>query len=313
MKLAVIIVAYNDSMCLERCIHSLSISSKKPDKIYIIDNSSTNDVQIFLSEKPEITYHRTNRNLGFCEANNLGLKFAFLSGATHALLLNHDTILDSDCLEVACARSSEEQKPSVLSGKIYFTHERDLLWYAGGDFKPWIGAGVNRGFGMRDDGRFDRDVNVDYVTGCFLMIDMRVYQAIGGLNEKLFMYLDDIEYCLRVKKNGFKILYEPKAVLWHDLGSGATFVQRPAYYLYFSLRNKPLVVNGGVYQSYLIMLTIIFGIAKAIQCMTHANVKNRKRKVVSIFYGVLDGVLFKEKYRKRFPEMFHESKNRDGI
>ncbi len=118
------------------------------------------------------------------------------------------------------------------------------------------------------------------------------------------MYLDDIEFCLRAQKMGFKIFYEPTAVLYHEIGSGAQLKQRPDYYLYFSIRNKPLVSAPGFYRVYLHFMAVAFGCAKIIQFAFYPRIKDRGRKILALIWGITDSFSMEEKFRKRFPRLF---------
>jgi GT2 family glycosyltransferase len=299
--MALIVVAYNDADLLETLFASVRAGTRSGDPIILVDNSTTDAVEKAFAARPGIRYRRTGENLGFCGANNLGMELAAEAGATHYLLLNHDTVLAPDCLE-RLARAAEGLGPGIVTGKIVLSRT-GRLWYGGGYFSPWIGAGKNRGFGDEDRGQYDRAVKVSYATGCCLLIHRDVVARVGRLNEDLFMYLDDIEFCLRAAKAGFPIWYEPAAVVRHDLGSGHDLRSRPDYYLYFSIRNKPRVA-GGPYRLYLYAVTMAVAKVKFLQFLLLPRLADRPAKLKAILWGLRDAFASGPRYRGRFPRLF---------
>lgn len=303
-RIGIVIVAYNDFPVLERCIESVSGGTFRDVEIIVVDNSTTEDVGRGLAGRPEIHYHRTGENLGFCAANNIGFRMSEAIGMEYTLLLNHDTVLDPRCLEAALKRADGLPDLGILTGKIYlFTGER-RLWYAGGYFSRLIGAGKNLGFNEVDAGRYDAFREVEYATGCFMLIPTKLFSIAGSLEERFFMYLDDIEFCLRIRKAGYRIYYEPGAVVRHDLGSGADLPKRPDYYLYFSIRNKPMVVRGEAYTLYLYFAMIVVAAVKLLQFSAHPGIPHRRAKLRAILWGVVDAFSAEPRYRRRFPRLF---------
>lgn len=304
----IVVVAYNDFALLDRCLASIRGSSYRKVEIIVVDNSTRDEVRVGLADQPDVRYHKTLENLGFCGANNIGIEKAKALGTEYTLLLNHDAILDRDCLERLVARAVSLPDAGILSGKIYHFAGEKMLWYAGGYFSRVIGAGKNLGFNERDRGQFDVFREVGYATGCLMLIPNRVFALVGALDERFFMYLDDIEFCLRVRKAGLKIYYEPKATVRHDLGSGAVLRQRPDYYLYFSIRNKPLVVRGEAYTAYLYLIMLAVAGVKLMQFLIYPGIPARGSKLKAILWGTLDAFSAVEKYQRRFPRLFSSGK-----
>jgi GT2 family glycosyltransferase len=300
----VVIVAYNDPGLLSRCIAALRAGSYRDVEIVVVDNSTMAEASDEIRSWPGIHYLKTPENLGFCGANNMGIRKAVELGSEFLLLLNHDAILDARCLETLVGRAGTLAAPAVLTGKIYLTAGDRMLWYAGGYFSRWIGAGKNHGFNEKDVGQYDSFKAVDYATGCCMLIPVPIYLAVGGLNERFFMYLDDIEYCLRVIAAGFRIYYEPAAIIHHDLGSGSELRKRPDYYLYFSIRNKPLVVRGRAYTAWLYAAMTAVAAVKFLQFMIVPGIAARPSKLKAIALGFVDGFSSRSRYKERFPRLF---------
>lgn len=302
--IAVLIVAYNDVAVLERCLASLAAQSLGGLRIFLVDNSTTDAVERAFSGRPGIAYRRNAENLGFCGANNVGIRMALEAGCRWVLFLNHDTELDPDCVSRLAAAAGAPGGPFLAAPKIRLLPERDRLWYGGGWFDRRIGAGKNRGFNAPDDGGYDAPGEVTYATGCCLLIPAEAFRRAGLLNERMFMYLDDIEFCLRTAREGYRIRYEPSAVVYHELGSGSELRKRPGYYLYFSIRNKPLVAPGGWYGAYLHSLALLFAAVKMVQFAIVPGIPARGEKLRALAWGAWDSLSGQERYRRRFPGLF---------
>jgi GT2 family glycosyltransferase len=305
----IVVVAYNDFDLLNRCLDSIRNSSYKQVEIIVVDNSTHGEVGQGLASQTDVHYHKTKENLGFCGANNIGIRESEALGTDHTLLLNHDAILDTHSLSILMDRSKTLPDLGILTGKIYLFSEEKLLWYAGGYFSRLIGAGKNLGFNEQDRGQYDVFCEVEYSTGCFMLIPNRVFAKVGRLEERFFMYLDDIEFCLRIRKAGLKVYYEPKATVKHDLGSGSELRKRPDYYLYFSIRNKPLVVRGEPYTLYLYFAMLAVAGIKFLQFLVYPGIASRSTKLRAILWGAVDAFSCQEKYLRRFPRLFSAPKH----
>ncbi len=308
-KLVVVIVAFESEAFLTRCLAALRKSTYRNFDVVVVDNSRHQG--LFHSLPPEIQkeirYDRPGRNLGFCEGNNFGAKIALELGATHLLLLNHDTEIASDCLEKMMACAEQDPRIGAVTCKILMFPDGSKTWYAGGKFSVWLGAGKNDGF-LRDDQAGDLETReVTYATGCCMLVPLDLFLRLGGLKNSMFMYLDDIEFCLRIRKTGFKIFYVPSTWLLHELGSGASLKQRPDYYLYFSIRNKPLVANTVAYRYYLHAVTALVAFVKLIQFSVVPGISQRAPKLKAIFFGWVDSFSSSPKYFARFPRLFKEN------
>ncbi|HKP95104.1 MAG TPA: glycosyltransferase family 2 protein [Fibrobacteria bacterium] len=301
--IGIVIVAYNDFPLLERCIASILESSYRSVEIIVVDNSTLEDVRTGLAAYPAVHYRRMAENLGFCGANNVGFRISWELGTRYTLMLNHDARLSRETLGILAERAAGLKDLGILTGKIYFTGGK-RLWYAGGYFDRLIGAGKNLGFNETDRGQFDAFREVQYATGCFMLIPNPVFRRAGLLDERFFMYLDDIEFCLRVRKAGLRIYYEPKAAIEHDLGSGSHLPLRPDYYLYFSIRNKPLVLRGEAYTLYLYFAAAAVAAVKLAQFTLHPGIPDRGAKMRAILWGLIDAFSGEARYRRRFPRLF---------
>ncbi|PIU03849.1 glycosyltransferase family 2 protein [Candidatus Shapirobacteria bacterium CG08_land_8_20_14_0_20_39_18] len=237
-KASVIILNWNGKGYIIECIDSvekLDIINLKLD-IVVVDNGSTdgslseikNKILNIKNTDQKFKIIESEKNLGFTGGNNVGIKYALENGADYVMLLNSDTFVDKNLLVQLIEVAKSNPEIGIVGPKIYFAkgHEfqkdiyqpKDLgkvIWYAGGvvDWKNVLQS--HRGVDEVDKGQYDKTEVTDFVTGCCMLIKKEILEKIGLLDNKYFLYLEDADFCQRAKQNGYKILYAPKAKLWH--------------------------------------------------------------------------------------------------
>lgn len=253
-KVAVIIVNWNGKKDTEICLSSLEKIEKHAVDFHVIvvDNGSADDSVASIRKKyPLVTVLPTGKNLGFTGGNNVGITYALAHRADFVWLLNNDTFVDSHVLDILSAFA--DPKVGICGSKIYFAaghefhHDRytekergKVFWYAGGAVDWDNMYASHRGVDEVDHGQFDAEEETPFITGCSMMIKRSVLARIGMLDDRFYLYLEDLDFCLRAKKAGFELRYVPSSILWHvNAGSSA----RPGNPLqqYYITRNRLLI------------------------------------------------------------------------
>lgn len=241
-KIAIIILNWNGKENTLDCLKSID----KSQKILVVDNNSTDDsVEIIKKEFPEVKIIQNPQNYGFAKGNNIGIKKALSDGAEYVFILNNDTVLEKNCLKNLLEAVKKYQEYSIFAPKIYFEKNYEfhkdrysdnekgrVIWYAGGiiDWKNVYGK--HRGVDEVDCGQFDKFESTEYATGAAMFVKKEVFEKIGLLDEKYFMYYEDTDFCIRAKKAGFKILFVPNAVVYHkNAGSSSSGSHLQDYYI----------------------------------------------------------------------------------
>ena len=253
-KVFVIIVNWNGWKDTLVCLESLiNVNKDRVSlEIVVVDNGSTNDsVSIIRKKFPGIILLEMRENLGFTGGNNVGIKYAMDHGADLVWLLNNDTFVDNNVLSFVSV--FDDPKVGMCGSKIYFApghefhHSRytkkergRVFWYAGGliDWDNMYAS--HRGVDEVDKGQYDRTEETGFITGAAMLVRRKVFKEIGFLDERFFLYFEDVDFCLRAKKAGFKLLYVPTSILWHVNAGSSDRPGNPLHEYYFT-RNRLLL------------------------------------------------------------------------
>ncbi|MBI5204625.1 MAG: glycosyltransferase family 2 protein [Nitrospirae bacterium] len=230
--LSIIIVNYNGLKFLRECLLSIAEHAACPHEVIIVDNASTDGSREYLREHfPEVTLVTSEKNLGFAGGNNLG--------AAHAkgdllLLLNNDARLMSSLMPAIRAFETDEQL-GVLGCRMSYSDDR-LQPSIGFEATPlrlvlsWVGIGRFK-FAPAIFKRVDNDAchylstrEAAWVSGAFLMTRQELWGRLGGLDERYFMYIEDVDYCKRTRMAGYRVAYTPNVKIIHYEGGGKLWV-----------------------------------------------------------------------------------------
>jgi len=228
----------------------------------IIDNESKGKLKRSnLGKSSQINIVEVKENLGFAGGYNIGIKEALKKGCQFILLINNDTLIgDPDLLLKFLQVFKKHKKVGAITSKIYFAkgyefhksryHQNEkgkIIWYAGG-FIDWKNVfSTHRGIDEVDHGNYNETEETKFISGCLMFIPTKVFKKVGLLNESLFAYFEDADFCLRIIASGLKLIYVGDTFIWHKVaqssgGSGSNICD---YYitrnrLVFGLKYAPL-------------------------------------------------------------------------
>lgn len=261
MKLSIVLVNYNtpqDVLDVVASLNSATIPKDLQVDTILVDSASTdNSVSIFKSKLKHLKLITSTENLGFAGGNNLGIKQALLSSPDVVLLLNPDTIVPKSFFTDFLKSAISRPEVGLLTPKIYFAKgyefhkdrykKQDLgkvIWGAGGVI-DWANLyGSNAHVDEVDDGSLKQS-QTDFATGACLFIKREVLEQVGLIDERYFLYLEDLEFSLRAKRHGWQIVFDPTIYIWHKVsqssGIGSSLND------YFITRNRLLL--GFTYSS----------------------------------------------------------------
>jgi GT2 family glycosyltransferase len=243
---AVVILNWNGGEDILQCLSSVFASTHHAIQAVIVDNGSedgsSNTIRIRF---PQVHFIENPENFGFAKGSNQGIRWALDQGIRYILLLNGDARVHPDAIRELLAAANRENDAVVACPRIYLGDVRDesnRLWFACGTVKLWAGLFQNPAFNQVDSPDWSRPCDMEYASGCCILIPARILKLVGMLDEKFFAYCEDVDFSLRVRKAGFPLRYVPTAQVWHG-SSQPTHRTRTAIYRYLSTRNNLWVVR----------------------------------------------------------------------
>jgi len=221
------------------CVASCRKLAYDNARIVVIDNGSSDDSEKILRDNlPDIEVIQSGANLGFAGGNNVGIRHAMDHGADYVWLLNNDTVVDPFALTALVEAAGQDSRAGMAGSKIFTFDEPRRLWFAGGFWKYGKLLLQVRGLNEEDTGKFDRASEVDFLTGCSLLIRATTVRDIGLLNEDYFLYWEDTDWSARALEHNWKVLYAPRSTVWHKVSASFNPVTDEQAYYY--LRSKLL-------------------------------------------------------------------------
>jgi GT2 family glycosyltransferase len=232
------------------CVRSLLATGYPDLRVIVVDNGSSSEDREHLERQipPGVVLIQSDTNLGFSGGNNLGIRRALADGAEYVLLINNDAALAADALLVIARAVQAIPDLGILGGKILVANGNgptSEIWSAGGRWSPLRASGYTIGMGETDRGQYERPAPMEFLTGCMWIVPREVFGTVGLMPEEFFLYGEDLDYCLNVRRAGYRVAYEPRAVCYHKVsGSHWHDRQRASPLLnYYTNRNRILIAR----------------------------------------------------------------------
>jgi GT2 family glycosyltransferase len=229
--LSIVIVSWNTKKYLEECLTSLrTIDGNLSVEIIVVDNASSDgSPEMIRNQFPNVKLIESGANLGFAGGNNVGLKEA---SGKYICLINSDVNVPPDCLPKM--HSYMEQQPTIgllgpgmlrTDGRVHRSGMRfPTLWtiFLRALFLDSLFKGL-RGFGgfLMKDFRFDRTKDMDVLNGWLWMARREALDQVGPLDDRFFMYAEDVDWCKRFHLAGWRVVFYPEAKALHYGGASA--------------------------------------------------------------------------------------------
>jgi GT2 family glycosyltransferase len=210
-RASVVVLVWNGIGYLETCLDTVLAQDYADFEVIVVDNGSTDGSPDLVAERfPQVRLVRNQRNLGFAAGNNVGLRAA---GGDLLVLLNQDTQVHAGWL-AALARVFADPAIGIAGCKLLYPD--GTIQHAGGTLYGPRGESAHVGRHAPDDGRFDQVADVDCVTAAALAISRAALEQIGPLDEGFApAYYEDTDWCYRARAAGFRVVYQPQAVVTH--------------------------------------------------------------------------------------------------
>ena len=216
----VIVLTWNRRQDTLACLESISHITYPNYRVIVVDNgSSDGTIESISAQYPDVVLMVNERNLGFSGGFNVGLRYALRHGADFMLILNNDTIVSANLLE-ELIEPAAPPNVGMVAPKIYYYAEPTRIWSVGGACHSVTLEMTHKGDGQIDRGQWERVIERDFLVGCALLMKRSMLEQIG-LFDTGFQpaYYEDIDFCLRARRAGYRLLLAPQAKLWHKVAT----------------------------------------------------------------------------------------------
>ena len=240
--ISVVVLNWNGAEDTLACLDSLAALTYPDFNVVVVDNGSTDGSEVRLrnySAPYPMTLLETRRNLGYAGGNNIGARYALQHGADFVLILNNDTTVAPDLLGRLVDAAQRSPDAGVFGARVMYFDRPEFVWFDGARWSKsslqmeWPGQGepeANLGTG---------DHETDYVCGAALIFRAEVARQIGLLDEAFFLVWEEVDWCFRARKAGWRSTVVPAAKVWHKIGASFGTESSPLR-MYFSVRNELL-------------------------------------------------------------------------
>ena len=304
MKTAVVILNWNTEDFLRKFLPDLLLSCQKCEstEVIVADNdSSDGSLDVMQEVFPQVRTITFEKNLGFTGGYNRAFDQI---DCEYFVLINSDIEVTPDWLSPLVEWMDNHPECGACAPKLHSWHERDKFEYAGaaGGYIDKFGYPFCRGRVMKrietDRGQYDTPKDVFWATGACLMVRSSVYRHLGGLDDRFFAHMEEIDLCWRMQLDGWKVSVVPQSVVYH-VGGGTLPASSP-YKLYLNYRNNLLMLNNNLAYTYALEeakkgCSFQQAVSKAVK---RASAKINRRKCLDRLSSLVYLLTLKKKYYK---------------
>ena len=221
-KIGLVTITYNSVDILQPFLDCVWKQTHSNLTLYVVDNDSSDATLPILENEQDsrLKVIKNSANLGVAKANNQGIEIALEDGCDQVLIINNDVEFERTLIE-KLLKVQKAKVFSLFTTKMMYYYNPNHIWYAGSWFIKNKGyLPLHRGMKELDEGQYDKTVEVEYAPTCCLLAKKEVFQNIGLMDEKYFVYFDDTDFSYRIWKDGkHKIIYYPNIKFYHKVGS----------------------------------------------------------------------------------------------
>jgi hypothetical protein len=280
-KVSIIILNWNGLKDTIECLESLKKNTYPNYEIIVVDNGSENDEGDVLGKRygNYITVIKNKDNLGFAGGNNIGIKYAINAGGEFILVLNNDVIVEKDFLRFLVEDLIKDKTAGIVGPVNYDYYNPQKIISMGRIMSFWRASAIH----IFRPAKNEREL--DAIWGCCMLIRKEVFEKIGYFYEPYFLTFEEIDFCVKAKKQGFKIICNPMSKIWHKVSSAMGKVS--ACGVYYGYRNRFLFVKRN-YAFYFRWLFYFYYSARVFFIFLKYKIANDKEMAFAIKAAFID-------------------------
>ena len=292
-KVIVIILSWNRLNDTLECLESVKKIDYQNFDTIVVDNGSTDgSVEVVGKRYSDIILIRNERNLGFAVGNNIGIEKAMEMGGDYVFLLNNDATIDAACLHELVETSESDSRIGAVGPKILLYQDSTRVWYAGGEILFREAISVSRGLFKKDCPSYNTMREVSFITGCAMLVKRSVIEKVGQFDPEYISYMEDTDWCWRIRQKGFKLLYVPSARVYHKVSQSFGSPPYNEKTMYMLGRNAVLFVKK--YGTLIRWLKFIFFFwLSVLYAFPREAMRGNHKAVFAKVRGFFDGIIEK--------------------
>lgn len=301
-KIAILILFYNDINNVKDVLMSTTNQSFSNKEIICIDNASTDKtVEWIRMNYPSLKIIENKENLGYAKAYHIALEQIFKQKFDAAVLLNSDTIVESNWLTEMALTAFKNKKNGIVQPKIFlFDGSENNLTNTFGNRINYLAFGFCSNYKKLDSPEFDNDPEINSASGCCMFIKKEVFKSIGNIDDTFYAYCEDIDLCWRARLKGWRIILSSKSIMWHKYSFKAKTTNKWKFFMLE--RNRLFLLTKNYRLSTLLLISpVLFIMEGGILFDSIANRYFRdKIKSYISFFKYLPKILAKRKEIQSF-------------
>lgn len=244
IELSFITINYNGYNHTVDLLQSIKESVSTIDyEVIVVDNNSSNpnEIRDIEDKFPDFKYIRSKKNLGFAGGNNLGIEAA---SGEHIMLINNDTIIVKDHFDQLIKHIDNDDTIGAATPLILFTKPQGTIQFAGySELSPITLRNRLIGFGEQNTGKYPYK-ETPYCHGAAMVIKRDVIEKIGKMFEGYFLYYEELDWSLRIREGGYKLIFDPVQEVLHK--ESATVGASSYTKTYYLTRNRLLFAKRNI-------------------------------------------------------------------
>jgi len=305
LLVSIIIPTYNRKAKLKRCLDSLLRINYHPFEIIIVDNASTDKTNGMIEKLfPQTKLIKRKTNGGAVIARNEGIKRA---AGDLLCFADSDNVFDPNFLKKLVELIKENSQAGLVAPKMYYLKEPNRIWFAGNKVNLLTSRTKYIGLNEIDRGQYNRVKEIDHAPNVWL-VKREVIKKIGMMDPRYVMSYGETDWSMRIKLDGYKVLFCPEALVYHDIGIPAdvshnVMVRSTAYRIYYFARNRIIFMKKfAPLPNFLIFLLFFNPLFLCSYCLIFIRY-GQPNRIKAYLKGFIAGIKILPKIKKYHPEI----------
>ena len=291
-KIAIIIVNWKQYELTINCLLSVQKVEYKNLEVILVDNESNFEkINKIKSDFNKVTVIESKENLGFASANNIGIKYAIKNKIEYLMLLNNDTEVNKKFLAPLLNSFKNDNLLGAVQPLIMNYNNRAKVWNAGGYLNNFFG------FPYTNNKLKNKNLQIDWITGCCIVLKTKVIKKAGLIDEDFFAYYEDVDWSLRIKKLGYKLGVVDSSVIFHHgtkSSNNSNFEGNLSPFVhYLNIRNHIYLIkkHGDKFN---FIGVVFYQFFKIFFYSIYFLLRLRFNKLKMVYNGFIDGINYKQ-------------------